>query len=46
MKTKAVISAIILLCITGIVDAQIKVYDGGNVSVGSTLPPHRVANCN
>jgi hypothetical protein len=39
MKTKAIISAIIFLCITGIVNAQIKVFDGGNVSVGSTIAP-------
>ncbi len=39
MKTKIFISAFILLCMTGFINAQIKVYDGGNVSLGSTIAP-------
>lgn len=39
MKTKIFNTIVILLCLTEIVNAQIKVFDGGNVTVGSTIKP-------
>jgi hypothetical protein len=39
MKTTTFISTFFLFCLTGFVNAQIKVFDGGKVSVGSTITP-------
>ena len=39
MKTTTIVSVIFLFCMAGIVNAQIKVFNGGNVSIGSTISP-------